>query len=341
MTTTDFAKYLTKFFSEYLIGERGASPNTIRAYSNTFTQLLAFMDEAQHVAADKLLLNHLTKKVVLNFLDWLQSSRQCSNTTRNQRLAALHSFFKYMQYEDARRISQWQDVLSIKVKRQEKRSVNYLTIDGVKFLFEQIPTNTRIGRRNLALLALMYDSGARVQEIIDLSPSSLHLLKPSYITLWGKGNKKRIVPLQAEQVILLHAYIIETNLDDPANNQRPLFANNRSGRLTNAGITYILNIYADNARKLKPELIPDRVSPHTLRHSKAMHLLQAGVNLVYIRDILGHVSIQTTELYARADSKQKREALEAAYVSVIPNLEAKGEWEKSSQLKDWLKNLSK
>jgi integrase/recombinase XerD len=100
-------------------------------------------------------------------------------------------------------------------------------------------------------------------------------------------------------------------------------------------------MYANNGRKLKPELIPDKVSPHTLRHSKAMHLLQAGVNLVYIRDILGHVSIQTTELYARADSKQKREALEAAYINVIPNLGTEGAWEKSSQLKAWLKNLSK
>ena len=341
MATTDFAKHLTKFFSEYLVGERGASSNTIRAYSNTFTQLLTFMDEAQHIVADKLSLNHLSKKVVLGFLDWLQSNRQCGNATRNQRLAALHSFFKYMQYEDARRIGQWQDILSIKVKRQERRSVNYLTIDGIKFLLEQISTNSRTGRRNLALIALMYDSGARVQEIIDLSPSSLHLDKPCCVTLWGKGNKKRIVPLQGEQVALLHAYIIENGLDNPAYNQKPLFANNRCGRLTNAGITYILNMYASNARKLKPELIPDRVSPHTLRHSKAMHLLQAGVNLVYIRDILGHVSIQTTELYARADSKQKREALEAAYINVIPNLGTEGVWEKSSQLKAWLKNLSK
>jgi len=299
------------------------------------------MDEVQHIVADKLLLNHLTKKVVLGFLDWLQSNRQCGNATRNQRLAALHSFFKYMQYEDARRIGQWQDILSIKVKRQEKRSVNYLTIDGIKFLLEQISTNSRIGRRNLALIALMYDSGARVQEIIDLSPSSLHLDNPSCITLWGKGNKKRIVPLQGEQVALLQVYIIENGLDNPAYNQKPLFANNRCGRLTNAGITYILNMYSNNARKLKPELIPDRISPHTLRHSKAMHLLQAGVNLVYIRDILGHVSIQTTELYARADSKQKREALEAAYINVIPNLGTEGVWEKSSQLKAWLKNLSK
>jgi integrase/recombinase XerD len=340
METTDFAKYLTKFFSEYLVGERGASPNTIRSYSNTFTHLLAFMDEKEHIEADALLLDHFSRNIVLRFLDWLQTSNQCTNSTRNQRLAALHSFFKYMQYEDVKRLARWQEILSIKVKRQERKSVHYLTVDAIKLLLEQIPTGNRVGRRNLALIALMYDTGARVQEIIDLSPSSLRMDKPACITLFGKGNKKRMMPLQGQQLVLLQAYMKENLLDNPANNQRPLFANNRGGRLTNAGITYILKMYAAMARKLKPELIP-QISPHTLRHSKAMHLLQAGVNLVYIRDMLGHVSIQTTEIYARADSKQKREALEAAYINVIPNTGVPGLWENDSRLKSWLKNLSK
>lgn len=341
MITTDFAKHLTQFFYEYLVGERGASSNTIRAYSNTFTQLLIFMNEKEHIMADKLSLNDLSKKVILRFLDWLQNSRQCGNATRNQRLAALHSFFTFMQYEDTKRIGQWQEILSIKVKRQERRSVNYLSIDGIKFLLEQIPINNKIGRRNLALIALLYDSGARVQELIDLSPSSLNLNKPYCVTLFGKGNKKRIVPLQEEQIQLLQAYMAENNLTQSSFNQQPLFANNQGKKFSNAGVTYILNMYANNARILKPQLMPDKISPHTMRHSKAMHLLQAGVNLVYIRDILGHVSIQTTELYARADSKQKREALEAAYINVIPNIGTEGSWETDSQLKVWLKNLSK
>lgn len=340
METTDFAKYLTKFFSDYLVGERGASSHTIRSYSNTFTHLLAFMDEIEHVKADNLLLDHFDRKSVLRFLDWLQTSRQCSNATRNQRLAALHSFFKYMQYEDVKRMARWQEILSIKVKRHERKSVHYLTVDGIKLLLEQIPTGNPTGRRNLALISLMYDSGARVQEIINLSPSSLRMAKPACLILFGKGNKKRIVPLQDNQVTLLQGYMRENSLDIHANNQHPLFANNRGGRLTNAGITYILNLYAEMARKINPDLIP-QISPHTLRHSKAMHLLQAGVNLVYIRDLLGHVSIQTTEIYARADSKQKREALEAAYIDIIPNTGEQGLWNKDSSLKTWLKNLSK
>lgn len=133
----------------------------------------------------------------------------------------------------------------------------------------------------------------------------------------------------------------ETRLDDVANNKRPLFSNNRGGKLTNSGLTYIIRQYANIAKALKPDLIPDKISPHTFRHSKAMHLLQAGVNLVYIRDLMGHVSIQTTEIYARADSKQKREALEKAYVDVIPINFENARWEKDSDLKAWLKNFGK
>ena len=299
------------------------------------------MDEVRHIKADKLTLEHLTRKTVLDFLDWLQNSRKCENATRNQRLAALHSFFKYMQYEDVQHLAQWQDILSIKIKKMERRSVNYLTIEGIKLILEQIPTNAKQGRRDLALISLLYDSGARVQELIDLTPASLNLNKPYYVTLFGKGRKKRIVPLQDQQVTLLQCYMEENGLNKTSHNQRPLFANNRGGKFTNAGITYILTQYVNNARKINPELIPDRISPHCLRHSKAMHLLQAGVNLIYIRDILGHVSIQTTEIYARADSKQKRDALKAAYINIIPAVQNEGAWEKDSQLKIWLKGLGK
>ena len=280
----DFAKYITSFFVNYLSGERGASPNTIRSYSNTFTLFLNYMDEVESIKADKLQTDHMTKKRILGFLDWLQNNRQSGNATRNQRLAVMHAFVKYMRYEDVQHLEQWQDILSIKIKKTKSHGVNYLTIEGIKLLLAQIPLNTRTGRRDLALIALLYDSGARVQELIDLTPSSLNLNKPCFVTLFGKGNKKRIVPLQEPQIALLKNYMAENKLDKPSYNQRPLFTNNRGVKLTNAGITYILTRYAINARKIKPELIPDRITPHQLRHSKAMHLLQTGINLVYIRN---------------------------------------------------------
>ena len=178
-------------------------------------------------------------------------------------------------------------------------------------------------------------------KLIDLTPASLKLEKPCHVILFGKGRKKRIVPLQDEQVDLLHNYMEENRLNLSGFNQRPLFSNSYGRKLTNSGISYILNNYANHARIQNPELIPEKISPHTLRHSKAMHLLQAGVNLIYIRDILGHVSIQTTEIYARADSKQKRDALEAAYINIIPNDMTECSWERDQELKVWLRNLSK
>jgi integrase/recombinase XerD len=183
----------------------------------------------------------------------------------------------------------------------------------------------------------MYDSGARVQEIIDLTPSMLRLNKPSTIKIIGKGGKARIVPLLDAQTDHLKNYLKEYKLNEPSANLYPLFFNSRKEKLTRAGVGHIVQKYAGAARKANKMLIPEKLSPHCLRHSKAMHLLQAGVNLVYIRDILGHVSIQTTEIYARADSKQKRKALEKAYVNVNPNEEAK--CTKDENLITWLKQF--
>lgn len=339
METTDFAKYLSVFLTKYLAGERNYSTNTILAYKDTFVQFITFMKEQKNVAVQKLSLECITKDVVIDFLDWIQQNRHCSNATWNCRLAAIRSFFSYLQYEYPERLYECQRILSIKVKRDEKRSINYLTTDGIKCLLEQPDLCTRNGRRNLALLALMYDSGARVQEMIDLTPSSVRLENPCIIKLIGKGRKTRIVPLQEEQTIFLKEYMKENHLLESYANQYPLFSNSRNEKLTRAGVTYILNTNADLARKINPTMIPETVSCHSLRHSKAMHLLQAGVNLVYIRDLLGHVSIQTTDIYARADSKQKREAFEKAYVNLNPNGSKTKSWEKDGNLLEWLKSF--
>ena len=339
METTDFAKHLSAFLTKYLAGERNYSPNTILAYKDTFIQFINFMKECKHIEVQKLTLEYMNRDVVLDFLDWLQKQRQCGNATRNYRLAALRSFFSYLQYENPERMYEWQKILSIKVKRHEKKNINYLPVDGIKLLLEQPDLTTRNGRRNLALLALMYDSGARVQEIIDLIPSSIRLDSPAIVKLVGKGRKARIVPLQDEQTIFLKKYMQENYLLEPYANQYPLFSNSRKEKLTRAGVTYILKTYADLARKTNPAVIPEKISCHSIRHSKAMHLLQAGVNLVYIRDILGHVSIQTTDVYARADSKQKREAFEKAYVDINPIAAKRKSWEGNDQLLVWLKSL--
>lgn len=215
--------------------------------------------------------------------------------------------------------------------------MNYLTIEGMQLLLRQPDTGTVKGRRDLTLLSLMYDSGARVQEMIDLTPSRLRLNKPSTIKIIGKGNKARLVPMLDAQTNHLKNYLKENRLNESFADMHPLFFNSRKEKLTRAGISHILLKYCTMAREENKILIPDKISCHSLRHSKAMHLLQAGVNLVYIRDILGHVSIQTTEIYARADSKQKRIAIEKSYVNINPNEEPA--WTKNENLIAWLKKF--
>jgi site-specific recombinase XerD len=186
------------------------------------------------------------------------------------------------------------------------------------------------------MLSLMYDCAAIVQEIIDLTPSMIRLTKPYTIKIIGKGNKARIVPLMEQQVVHLKRYLTENKLHENHANLCPLFFNSRNEKLTRQGIANILQTYASMARGKDTKLIP-KLSPHSLRHSKAMHLLQAGDNLVYIRDILGHESVLTTEIYARADSKQKRDAIEGAYVDVV-NKESPI-WVANDNLLAWLKDF--
>ena len=183
----------------------------------------------------------------------------------------------------------------------------------------------------------MYDTAARVSEVIDLTPSMIRLEKPYTIKLVGKGNKARIVPLMENEVTILRQYMTNSRLFEHSANQKSLFYNARKEKLTRAGLHYIFQCYANEARRESGNLIPEKLSCHSLRHSKAIHLLQAGVNLVYIRDILGHQSVKTTEIYARIDSKQKREVLEKAYADVVAH--EVPTWSNNGNLLEWLKEF--
>jgi len=336
MKPTDFSKYISDFISRYLPNGKGASANTVASYRDTFVLLLNFNQNVRHVKIEKLTLEKITKETIIEFLDWIQKERKCSNSTRNSRLAAIHSFYRYLQYESLDYLHECQKILSIKFKKTKKESINYLTIEGIKLLLQQPDTTTSKGRRDLTLLSLMYDTGARVQETIDFTPSMLRLNKPAIIKIIGKGNKARLVPMLDAQTEHLKNYLKENRLNEPFANIYPLFFNSRKEKLTRAGINFIVQKYIKTARKENEMIIPEKISCHSLRQ-KAMHLLQAGVNLVYIRDILGHVSIQTTEIYARADSKQKRQAIEKAYVNVNPDEEPM--WTKDENLVSWLKKF--
>lgn len=330
MRPTDFAKYISDFITKYLPNERGTSANTIAAYRDTFVLLLSFIEKHRKVKLEKLTLNHITMETVVAFLDWIQAERKCSNSTRNLRLAAIHSFYRYLQYQNLDNLYEYQRILSIGSKKTAKDSITYLSLEGIRLILRQPDTKTKKGRRNLALLSLMYNTGVRVQEIIDLTPSMLRLDEPATIKIIGKGNKARLIPMLNTQTVHLRNYLKEYRLDNPAAKLHPLFSNSKMEKLTRAGINYILQKYVEMARNENMLVLPSQVSCHSLRHSKAMHLLQAGVNLIYFRDILGHVSVQTTEIYVRADSKHKRIALEKAYENINPD--EKPLWENNENL---------
>ncbi len=169
MNPTDFSKYISDFLSRYLTDERGASMNTISAYRDTFVLLLNFIETQQQIKIEKLRLKDIDKNTVIAFLDWIEHKRSCSVATRNLRLAAIHSFYRYLQYQSLDNIYNCQKILAIKSKKLPRETMTYLTVEGIKLLLQQPDTTTRKGRRDLALLSLMYDTGARVQEMIDLT----------------------------------------------------------------------------------------------------------------------------------------------------------------------------
>ena len=194
MKTVDFPKSLADFLTKYLPAERGMSNNTIASYRMTFILLVSFMDEYKGIKPQKLVFSDLTKKCIEEFLNHLEQVRKCSASTRNVRLAELHSFFNFVQFEWPEQLDECRRILSIKLKKAKQGTINYLTVEGIQLLLSQPDLSTKKGIRDLALLALMYDCGARVQEIIDLNPGSIRLTKPYTVKLVGKGNKARIVP---------------------------------------------------------------------------------------------------------------------------------------------------
>lgn len=334
-----FADALQRFFTDYLVKERGVSHNTIRSYRDTFLLFLDFFKETKNIKADKIIITDINKANILLFLDWLEEHRHAKVGTRNQRCSAIFSYARYMLYIDPIHMGQWKDILSIRLKKAEKGKLDFLSIEEVKTILEQIDSSTSNGLRDLCLISLLYNSGMRVQELIDLTPSSFSLTKPYYVAVNGKGSKIRMVPLDEPIINLVSKYLKIFNLNTISSTLHPLFFNHRNEKLTTPGITYIINKYVEKAKSCRENLFTFKVTPHVFRHSRAMHLLQAGVNLVYIRDILGHVSIQTTEIYARADSKHVRSALERAYEEIGLETPTTKSWEEDSDLRNKLKSF--
>ena len=336
MKPTDFSVHVTTFLTHYLAAQRNVSPNTIKAYRDVFTLLLRFCRDVRGMAPERLRLEQIDVSLVEGFLDYLERERKSSPRTRNHRLAVLHAFFRYVQAEEPDRMLQCQKILAIPLKRYARPTVGYLSKKVLAEILAQPDLRSRQGRRDAVLLSVLYDTGARVQELIDFSGGDVRLDTPAQVRLMGKGRKMRAVPLMENTVQLLCDHMRENCLDRPEQFDRPLFQNRRGERFSRSGIRYILQKYVRKARNTHPSL-NETVSPHTFRHTKGMHLLQSGISLEIIRDFLGHVDVKTTQIYARANLEMKRKALEkisdSSPVSKIPS------WQENKNLLEWLHSL--
>ena len=323
---TDFAYHLSSYLTVYLPATKNFSTNTIHSYRDAFKLFLLYCEKEHHIQPDRIKILMITPDLISGFTGWLRESRNNTVATANQRLAVLHAFFKYVQNRDPQHLLQCQQIRAVALAKTPKPAVVFLSIEQLQLVFAQIDDSTRSGRRDAALLHLLYDSGARVQELCDLKVRDFYFDGNPRVELHGKGDKSRYAPLVSVVAHKIHEYIVENGLDRADNLDMPMFFNRQRQKLTRAGVSYIVSKYAAMARTQSP-LIPAKVTPHIFRHTKAMHLCQAGIDIIYIRDILGHTDLATTEIYARMNLEHLQDALENAY----PELPSQG-------LPDWHEN---
>lgn len=341
MKKPDLSYYVSSYFKKYLPGQKNLSSNTISGYADAFRILFIFCEEKEELRVDRLKVSDFNSAIICRFLDWLETERGCSVSTRNQRLIAIHSFFRYVQKQCPADMETIQGILDIPFKKGAKTVVPYLNEEQMKVLLSAPDAGTWEGFRDQVMLSLLYDTGARVQELIDLKIKDVRIESPAVVTLHGKGNKTRQVPIMSGTQALLKTYLEHCHYNPGiSRGDNPLFVNQKKDRLSRWGISYIINKYAAQLKDAGLLDIDFPVTPHVFRHSKAVHMVRAGINLIYIRDFLGHVDCTTTEIYARIDTESKRKAIEKACEDILPNQEY-SDWTADTDLMAFLDSLRK
>ena len=341
MMKADLPYYLTKFLGKYLHGEKNVSRHTIQSYSVTFKLLLVFFEQTKAITPERLSMENLSHDTIVDFLNWIESTRNCTVATRNQRLVAIRSFVRFVQKQYPENLFEFQKILNIPDKKCVKRVVSFMTGEEMKILLSMPDPSTRKGLRDMVLMAVLYDSAARVQEIIDLKVKDLRLNKLAVIILHGKGQKIRHVPITTKTKKLLESHLrCNSSNNGVSSGEQYVFVNQSKQQLTRWGISYIINKYVGLASLYDGFDVRFPITPHVFRHSKSVHLLQSGVNLIYIRDFLGHSDCSTTQIYAKADTETRRKALEAAYIDILPTSELP-DWSDDKNLMDFLISLGR
>ena len=322
------------YFTDHLPRLRGTSPHTIHSYRDSIVLLLRFLSARKQQAVAKLDLTDLDPPAILAFLSYLELERKNGVATRNVRLSAIHAFFRFLASRNPEHLDLAQRVLGIPFKRAQQRAIDYLEYEEVDSILKAINRASSLGRRDYALLATMFNSGGRVQEIVDLRACDLQLSKPFQVRLFGKGRKERYCPLWRQTATVLRAFCKERNLD--VRSEARVFLNHRGEPLTRFGVRYILARCFDRACREASSLRTKRLHPHSMRHSTAIALLKAGVALSTISHFLGHASLTTTNRYAKVDLEMKRQAI--ARVKPVPR-QSRTPWSKDHTILDWLESL--
>lgn len=326
-------KLLHSFFHEWLIEQRNASQRTVLAYRDAWRLFLRFVAQRRNKSVAALTLEHLMGPDVLAFLQHIEKERRASVNTRNCRLAALRSFFSFVAEHEPRVALQCAEVLLVPFKKTTRRATRYLESAEVTAIISQPDRNTAEGQRDHALMSLLYNTGARVQEALDLRPQDVHFKSPAHVRLMGKGRKERISPIWPETADLVTALMQR----QPRKPDEPIFVNRYGDPLTASGFRFRLRQYVEAAAKIVPTISKKRVTPHVFRHSTAVHLVAAGVDVTVIRSWLGHAQLDTTNHYAQANLETKRRALEQADPKLRPAKPPR--WKRDADLMAWLDSL--
>ncbi|MGH7338854.1 MAG: tyrosine-type recombinase/integrase [Candidatus Rokuibacteriota bacterium] len=330
------ATTLRAFFSEHLPTVRGASPHTIRSYRDSVALLLRFIATQTGRPVAGLDVPDLTVEHIVAFLHHREQQHGATATTRNVRLAALHAFARFLAAQEPVYLDPAQRILAIPFKRAQPRPISYLEHEEMGAVLASVDRSTRPGRRDYALVATMFNTGARVQEILDLRARDLQLTPPYQLRLVGKGRKVRWCPLWPQTARVLRAWCAERHLD--LRSEAPVFINQRGLSLTRFGVRFVLAKHFRRAAQSMPSLTTKRLHPHCLRHSTAVHLLKSGVDLPTIAHWLGHASVNTTNRYVTVDLELKRKALARA-APLGTSRSAAASWRRNPDVLDWLEAL--
>jgi integrase/recombinase XerD len=337
---TELGRALVRFFQQYLPTLRGVSVHTIRSYRDALVLLLQFLARDTQRCIEGLAIADVNSDRIGRFLACLETERRNAIATRNARLAAIHTFARFLAAEHPEHLETLQRVLGIPFKRGAREApIEYLEKSEIEALLDSIDRSSWSGQRDYSLFALMFNTGARVQEILNLRVRDLRLDPPYQLKLQGKGNKVRVCPIWPRTAQLLRELIRvqPASVQDPAD--RPVFTNRHGSAMTRFGVRYLLRKHLAASSKSAATLANKRIHPHSLRHTTAIHLLKAGVDFATISHWLGHASLNTTMRYARADIDLKRQALAQVFPEVLAPPKGGIYLFNGADLRDWLRRL--